>query len=305
MKIINYKSSQKYIPIFFLILLFLLSYLFKFDSLNPNIPIKTIDNCQKMTVNVGGWIREDIENEIYIKYCNGGAIDAKNVYIEVTFDTAFMFVSCPLPWTNLGENTYSFEIGDVPYNSCDYFRIKTNLTCNTTIGQTHCIEAHIFPDSLCAPPHPNEVGSIADLEITYNPDSITITMVGQGEMHNSQAYLVIQENNIQKTEQYLLAPGNSFKLKVPSNGSPYRIYAKQTAGYFYEENQPSIAIEGHLTNTNSAFSEGFITAFANTNNLDDWIVQCLEVLVPDSKDKKGAQPLEFVHSVINVDKVSN
>lgn len=267
-----------------------------FDSLNLDIPIKSIVDCPIMTVNVGViGMRRCMNPRIYIYYCNEGTVDATDVYVEVTLDTAFTFVSCPIPWTNLGGNTYSFDIGNVPYNSCNKFEILTNLSCNTTIGQAHCIEAHIFPDSLCVPPQAIWDGSITDLGVNCAPDSITftITNIGQSGMNTSQDYIIVEDNVILKTDQYQLTPSDDFKLKVPSNGSTYRMYAEQAIGYFPSDYVPTVAIEGCGTNAFGTFSQGFINAYANTNNLDYSITRCIEVTGPFDPNDKRAQPTGY------------
>jgi len=224
MKIISLKSIQKFTAISLIFLLFLVNYSFESEVPDPDIP--KIDS-HKMTVDVGGWIREDVENQIYVKYCNAGATDATNAYVEVALDTAITFVSSLLPWTYLGGNAFSFEVGDVEFNSCDYFRITTALPCNTMIGQTHCIAAHIFPDARCLPSSP-----IGDEDLDVRSE---------------------------------LASTN-------------------------------LANKGRLTETPSAFSEGFITAFANSNNLDFSVVQCLEVLEPADFMDEQVEPSVLVDS---------
>ncbi len=267
-----------------------------YDSLHLDIPIKSIVDCPIMTVDIGLYgLKKCLDETVNVYFCNEGTVDATDVYIEVTLDTAFTFVSCPVPWTNLGGNTYSFDIGDVPYNSCDYFSINTTLTCYTQVGQTHCIEAHIFPDSLCVPPSPIWDGSITDLEVTCAPDSITftITNVGQGGMSNNEGYIIVEDNVILKTDQFQLTPSDDLMLKVPSNGSTYRMYAGQAAGYFPIDYVPTIAIEGCGTNASSTFSLGFVNAFENTSNLDYLTIKCFEVKGPFDPNDKSAVPAGF------------
>jgi len=65
----------------------------------------------------------------------------------------------------LGDNLYSFDLADIDVGKCGSFQIDVYVDCDSTqIGQTHCVEAHIYPDSICTPALPLWDGSSIDLK---------------------------------------------------------------------------------------------------------------------------------------------
>lgn len=111
----------------------------------------TVVNCPMMNVDVEiPFIQSCVKSDINVSYCNSGTQDATNVYIDVALDNEFTLDSAELPYTVLGGNEYRFQLGTVVINDCGAFKLFVTTDCDTTlVGDEHCIQANIYPDTLC------------------------------------------------------------------------------------------------------------------------------------------------------------
>lgn len=90
-------------------------------------------------------------NVIYVSACNQITATAiiDSVFVEVELDSLLSIVSASIPYTSLGNNTYSFFIGDLIMNQCTDFTLTTFVDCNTLPGQTLCMSAEIVTLESC------------------------------------------------------------------------------------------------------------------------------------------------------------
>lgn len=85
-----------------------------------------------------------------VSYCNHGTARADNVYLDVTIDHAFTLSGATVAYSSQGGNVYRFQVGTVDPNDCLSFDLFLQISCDTTlIGDEFCIDAHIYPDTLC------------------------------------------------------------------------------------------------------------------------------------------------------------
>lgn len=240
------------------------------DSVSINLPVKSIADCPYMTIWKGmGQIRKCATNFNRIRYCNEGTIDATNAYLEVTIDTALTITTSSIPWTSQTGNTYTFQLGTVPYNACGDLYFQTLASCYITTGQTITNTVHAYPDTMCFPPFTTWDSTLTELKVNCLPDSVSfdIKNIGSGTMNGPLNFVVAEDNIILKTGGFQLAPNETKSVKFPANGSTYRMYAQQSEGYFPVGYQPTIAVEGCGTNSSGSFSKGFVNDFPITDNL--------------------------------------
>jgi hypothetical protein len=88
---------------------------------------------------------------------------------------------------------FAFQVGNVETGKCGSFSFTATVNCDSTIlGQTHCTEAHIFPDSVCSPiPY---VGAIIQASATCKTNKVEFKLknIG-GNMQSDRKYIVIQD----------------------------------------------------------------------------------------------------------------
>lgn len=266
-------------------------------SINPN---QTIDQdfflqpeavCPAMTVDLGApFLRRCFNGQYWVKYCNQGTEDASGAYAEILFDSFLSVTEAQIPYTDLGNNLYRFDLGDVPFNTCGNFWVKVHVSCDATLGQTHCTEAVIYPTGTCAPVDPQWSGASLQVNVDCGPDSLdfAIENAGSGSMAEALEYVIIEDAVMlmqAPPPSVFLAPGEVYHVKVPANGSTWRVEVAQEA--FHPGNSmPSAALEGCSNNT--PFSTGFINQFPADDN-DPWVdIDCTEnVGSYDPNDKQG------------------
>lgn len=235
-------------------------------------------------------LRRCFNNQTIVSYCNTGTTLAENAYIEVQFDTFFNVYSSTLPWSAVNGNTYTFQLGDVPAGDCGYFRVNFVLNCDAVLGQTHCSEAHIFPDTFCATPG---LWNGAELRVHgyCAGNEVKFLIVNQGaDMLVPSNYIVVEDIVVMAppvNNPFTLQGGNTEVISVPANGATWRLEAEQPVGYPWGQ-VASAAVEGCGTNANGDFSRGFITKFSPDDQSPTIDINCLENVGSfDPNDKQG------------------
>lgn len=251
------------------------------DSLPP---------CPQMEVSIATNVLRPCQPSTYhLHYCNNGAATAVGASVQVTIDPLLAVTGSSIPWTAIGGNTYSFDLGDLSPEQCGDFTINVLVPCSDPVGTTYCSEAHAFPDTSCAPANANWDGSQIEVTATCIGDSVVFTIhnVGLGSMQNALNYIVIEDNILvmQAPGQFQLAGGESTTVAFPANGSYLRMVAQQSPG-FAGLSTPVAWAEG--CNGGGNMSLGFVNQYA-LGDEDPWLdVFCLEsVNSYDPNDKNG------------------
>jgi len=157
------------------------------------------------------FVRRCFDSNYYVRYCNSGTAVAENAYVEVQLDPFFTYQNATVTGIGLGENLYSFDIGNVGINECSSFQIDVYVDCDSTeIGQTHCVEAHIYPDSICSPALPLWDESSIEVDAQCIGDSIEfkIENIGTGDMSDSLEYIIVEDDLIFQRMNFQLDSGD-------------------------------------------------------------------------------------------------
>jgi outer membrane protein assembly factor BamB len=250
-------------------------------------------DCPTMTVDVGiPFLRRCVDNKYYVKYCNEGGAVAQDASVEITLDPWLSYVSSSIPFASQSGQTYTFELGNVQPGHCENFTITAYLDCDTTfVGQTHCVEAHIFPDTSCVPVDP--LWSGADIEVSSHceGDSVIfiIQNVGVGNMQEAAQYIVVEDQLMlmMMPGSFQLDSGDSLVITLPANGATWYLAAEE-APYYPGLGFPATAIEGCDADGDGDFSTGFFNQFALGDD-DPWLdIDCTESIAAyDPNDKQG------------------
>jgi len=129
--------------------------------------------CPELNVDVSAiFLRRCFDNNYTVTYCNQGTAVAEDAYLELSLDPFFTMVSSELAYTDLGNNLFRFDLGDVPVAACESFKFAVNISCEAELGQTHCVEAHIFPDTICIPTSPLWDGSSLTVDASCDGDTL-------------------------------------------------------------------------------------------------------------------------------------
>ncbi len=242
-------------------------------------PMFSVYDCPVMKVDVSTPIlRRCMENIYYVNYCNEGTIEAEDIYVEITLDPDLSFINSSIPETTIGDNTYRFDVENIDVGDCGSFQLLTLLDCdNTVLGQTHCVEAHIYPDSICTPSGTWDGSSIV-VDGVCEGDSVLFTISNLGlDMSDSLQYIVIQDELLFNVRKFKL---NGFEtevleLRFPATGSTYTLKAEQADNH-PGDSQPTIGVEGCGIDEFGFFSLGHVTAYSE-DDADPFVsIDCQE-----------------------------
>lgn len=255
-----------------------------------DIPVKKILDCPALSLSIGtGVLRRCFSNNYYyVTYCNDGTSTAEDAYIVITLDPFQTPLWSSLTYTNLGNNMLQFNVGDLDPGDCGAFSLQVQISCDAVLGQTHCTEAHIYPDSSCLPNDPLWSGASLKVSSQCDADSVRFKVqnIGTGDMSGTVDYVIIEDAVMlmEAPLQPLLA-GNFVTLAFPANGSTWRLEVDQVP--FHPGNsQPALSVEG--CSANAAFTTGFVTQFT-VNDADPWLdIDCTPNIGSyDPNDKQG------------------
>jgi len=259
------------------------------DTVEIDFPVQILEDCPQLSVDISTpYLRRCFDNTYYVNYCNFGNIDETDAFLEIEFDSFLIINGSTLPWTSVDGNLYTFDIGIIAAAECGSFEIDFTVSCDAVLGQTHCTEAHIFPDQLCDPVPPQFSGASIEVMGQCDGDQVifTITNVGDDDMNEPLNYIVIEDFIMYNTETFNLVAGGSTEIILPANGSTWRIEAEQEA--FHPGNStPAVAVEG--CTTDGTFSTGFVTQFYQNDNDPFISINCQENIGSfDPNDKQAS-----------------
>lgn len=253
-----------------------------------DLPVKVQYQCPSLSVSLGsGLLRRCMSGTYYVNYCNEGTTDAIDPFILVTLDPFLTPGASTHLYTDLGGGVLQFNIGDLAVGQCGYFSFNVQLSCAAVLGQTHCTEAHIYPDGNCVPS--NDSWSGASLRVTSqcNADSVhfTIKNIGVGDMIGTSNYIVVEDAVMLMSAPFQLAADDSTDIAVPANGSTWRVEVQQEP-FHPGLSAPALSVEA--CSAMGSFSTGFVTQFPN-NEQDPWIdIDCKQNVGSwDPNDKQG------------------
>ncbi len=256
-----------------------------------NVPLQADELCPNLSVDVcTGFLRRCIGNNYYsVQYCNQGTIAAADVYVEITLDAFLTLQTALIPYTDLGNNVYRFDVGTVNINECGYFWFKVSVNCDAVLGQTHCVEATVFPNAPCPAANPDWSGASVHLtgECTGNELIFRAQNVGGADMTAPLDYVIIEDAvmMLMPAGAPLLAGEERVVFTAPANGSTWRLEAEQEPLH-PGMSMPALSVEG--CTTGQVFSLGFVTQFSN-DDADPWVdIDCRENVGSfDPNDKQG------------------
>ncbi len=188
------------------------------------------------------------DNLIYVKACNqifaSGALN--DAYAEIQLDTLLTVMSASLPFTQIGNNTYRFELDTLYPGFCKDFTITAAVSCASVLEQTLCMKAKIFPIAQClidttqprycpdasTTCNTNFEGSNVVVKARCVNDSIYLSVknenpVGNNNMNCPLPVNIFRDGELIQTQQVQLNGGDSINYKFLGDGRTWRIGSTQ------------------------------------------------------------------------------
>jgi hypothetical protein len=245
--------------------------------------------CPKLRVDVGAsFLSPCFPATYFVQYCNDGTAPADDAYVEITFPPAITVDSSEIPGVQLPGNVWQFQLGDVPKDSCGNFEINAFLNCADSVGWTYCVEAHIFPDSICGPGNATWDGSSVELSADCIGDSVVLTIsnAGWGSMSQPLNFIVVEDNVLIRDSTFQLPAGGSTQVTVFPNGATIILSAQQAAGH-PGMSMPLVFVEGCGADS---ISLGFVTQYPQDDADCFLAIDCRESVAACDPNTKEAQP---------------
>ncbi len=119
----------------------------------PSFGMVNTNPCPEPNVSIHmPFMRPGFSNQtVYVSACNAntGTGVLEDATVVVSLDDLLTVDAASIGYTSLGDNTFSFDIGDLLPGQCVDFTISTTLSTSAILDQTLCMEALLFPVDPC------------------------------------------------------------------------------------------------------------------------------------------------------------
>lgn len=254
-----------------------------------DFPVRLEEDCPQLVTDIGtSRLRRCFDNnQVNVSYGNYGAVAATNAYVAVTLDPFFEVQSSSIPWSAVTGNTYTFNLGDIPSGGAGAFSIRVKISCNAELGQLHCMQSHIYPDSACTPEQWN--GANVEALAMCDGDSVRLILknTGAGHMQQMQEYLIVEDVIMYLNGNFQLDAGEEKSFVMAANGATWHLAADQEPGNPLSSRVYS-TLEGCGENGQGVFTVGVAGQFPRTVNPPAVATYCIENIGSyDPNDKQG------------------
>ncbi|HND88907.1 MAG TPA: T9SS type A sorting domain-containing protein [Saprospiraceae bacterium] len=243
--------------------------------------------CPYMDVQIGlpPFFRPCAPTVLTAAYCNLGTMSAENSYLDIALPEGMLVDSASLPISAQIGDTLRFQLGTVDPLECGNLKVYVRPKCSQlVIGQTLCVAAHIYPDSLCPDP---EAAFIQVAARCVGDSTVRFTLRNTGQLPTSQSleYIIIEDEVVLHKGLFQLPSGDSMAIEKKANGATWRIEAQQDPSYA-GASRPALSIEG----CQSLQSPGLINAFP-LDDAEPFIdIECRQVRISYDPNIKLASP---------------
>lgn len=256
--------------------------------IHQNFSVDALVACPLMSVELStARLRRCFPNTYYVHYCNDGTATADSAFVEISLPPFLDFNSASLPYM-LENGVFRFLLGDVAALECGDFSFVVTPNCDSTeLGQTLCISAAIFPDTICLPPADWSGATLVGRADCVG-DSVQFLLKNEGSGPSTPGLdFVVVDDHVIMYQQPLpaLQVGESYFQTVPAHGATLRFLAEQEPNHPASE-PVSVGVEG----CNGAIQAGLMLEFPNTDGRTASVRNCQEIVGAYDPNDKTATP---------------
>jgi|GEM_PF-1136140 len=256
------------------------------DTTEQDVPVRAVADCPYMTVQLAApWLERCFENPVFVQYCNLGTEPADSAWVDVTLDPHLVFTDTLLNYEALGNNTFRFQLGAVASGQCATFSFSVYVDCDSTIlGQSLCVSAYVYPDSLCVMP-PGWSGAQIQVAAYCEQDTaLRFEVTNTGSATSQQLHYFVIEDDVvlmQGDESYEVDETKSFTF--PANGNFRRFESEQEPGHPF-----SVQVAAWAEGCGGINIPGFPNWYVLNNGIPSQDAFCGETVGAfDPNDKQG------------------
>lgn len=233
-----------------------------YDTLDFEFPFSTVFDCPYLEVDIATpFLRRCFDNTYHVNYANQGSDTAFAAHIEVALDSFLLLDvgSISVPYNLIGDSLVNFELGDLPPAASGSFSFVVEVSCDAELGRTHCVAAHIFPDTICTTVDPAWDTSSIQVNGFCEGDSVLIEIsnTGVGDMEAPRLGFIGQDDLIVYYFDFQLNAGEDTIIVVYPNGQTVHVEVEQSNGH-PGHSMPSLSVEAC---GGGAVSLGFVNQF--------------------------------------------
>ncbi len=262
-------------------------------SLSIDFPIQA-GQCPQIGVDISGSPpRPCFDKVYYLRAFNQGLDAAQNVYADVKLDPNLLFQSSSISGTPLGNNTWRFQLGNIPALGVKLFNITYQLNCDVPLGQVICSEAIVFPDTVCVP-NGGWSGASVLADVVCDGDSVVFTLANNTIIPTTSnlGYIIAEDLIMYRQDMFNINPMDSIRIAVPANGSTWHVSAEQEPGYPYQT-YTNATLEGCGTNQSGGVSTGVFLNYPFSSGQANRGEDCQEAIGSFDPNDKMAFPAGF------------
>jgi len=120
------------------------------DTVLLPIPVRQLGNCPYLSLDVAtNFLRRCFDNTYYFHYCNDGTTATEGLNLDVVLDSFTNFIQSSVPFETQNGPTLHFELDDLAPGECGALSITVNVSCQSSLGQLHCLNAVLLSNNSC------------------------------------------------------------------------------------------------------------------------------------------------------------
>ena len=230
-----------------------------------------------------------------IHACNHGSIPSLSTTVVLELDSALAFVSASLAPSQINGQVVTFDLDTLDISECVDIYFQAQIDTLSFPGATHCVEAHIFPDTFCV--QPAWAGARLEVSAACQNDSVLFSLTNTGNpMGSSLNTRVYIDDVIFRTVPVQLNQNDTFTIVEPADtGATYLIEVPQEAGYppYLGDSLAIAFVEGCLPYPDGSFHTGFVSQLYLGNSAPSQAILCQESVAAYDPNDKLAQPTGY------------
>ena len=265
------------------------------DSLVLQIPVKTILFTPLMSVSIGtGFARRCSDITYSVNVCNDGNLAADDASVTVQMPEGLSFVGSSVSHTVTDTGLVTFHLGALDFNTCRTFSFTAKVGCEgmVDLGQSLCVTAHVFPDTLPTVGASAWTGASIVVKGQCVDNKVVFQVKNEGNTGTQAplAYQIIQNEYLDTSGTLSLNAQAIREFELEADGSTWRFSIEQEAGHPYAT-APTVAVEGCLPGSSTQErSIGFVTQAENTTGNTFESTDCQDVIGSFDPNDKNSQP---------------
>ncbi|MEO1438572.1 MAG: hypothetical protein AAFV80_23735, partial [Bacteroidota bacterium] len=150
-------------------------------------------DCPYLEVDIGAtFLRRCFDNIYQVQVCNTGTSTAVSPELSIDLDPAISYTSSSIIPDQFDGQNVRYFLDDLAPGACIRLSLTGFLDCNADLSRSHCTQAQVTPNDLCASINPVWDQSSTHVEVLCETDSVRFILqnLGLGNMQTMRSFIV-------------------------------------------------------------------------------------------------------------------